>query len=268
VHLDFGRVFETQGNVDAAILEYRDALNVVQSRRRGPFRPEDEALAHRRMGGALDRLGRFADAEAHYATAQKLSPKDAKIWNDAGYNFYLQGRWSESERALRMAAKLAPDDQRIRVNLGLTLAAAGKSDEAFGLLSQSSGDAVGHANLGYLLAARGQVDLARRQYETALGLRPDFDLARRALAKLDTKNGGVHSANNSPDHEDRRLRTPAAPVDSSVKQASAARSKVPQPVLRRIPPAARSPQPVKPQARPADAPPTLDFSDFPPPPPL
>ena len=79
------------------------------------------------MGGALDRLGRFAQAEVHYKKALKLSPKDAKIWNDAGYSYYLQGRWADAERALRTAAKLAPDDERIRINLGLTLAAAGQA---------------------------------------------------------------------------------------------------------------------------------------------
>ena len=43
-------------------------------------------------------LGRFAQAETHYQKALKLSPKDPKIWNDAGYSYYLQGRWADAER--------------------------------------------------------------------------------------------------------------------------------------------------------------------------
>ena len=179
VHIDFGRVFESQGNFDAAVLEYQDALTVLETKKRGSFEPADSALAHRRMAERLDRLGRFAQAEVHYQKALKLCPKDPKVWNDVGYSYYLQGRWPDAEKALRTAAKLAPDDERIRINLGLTLAAAGKTDEAFPLSRQSSGDAIGHANLGYLLAATGQFDLARRQYETALALRPDMELARR-----------------------------------------------------------------------------------------
>jgi len=163
VHIDFGRVFESHGEFDAAVMEYQNALTVVESKRHGTFQSADLALAHRRIGGALDRLGRFAQAEVHYQKALKASPKDPKVWNDAGYSYYLQGRWSDSERALRTAAKLAPDDERVRINLGLALAAAGKTSEAFPLLAQSSGDATGHANLGYLLAATGQYDLARRQ---------------------------------------------------------------------------------------------------------
>jgi len=263
VHIDFGRVFETQENFDAAVLEYQDALTVLQQRRRGTFQPADEALAHRRMGGALDRLGRFAQAEVHYKKALKLSPKDAKVWNDAGYSYYLQGRWADAERLFRTAGKLAPDDERIRINLGLTLAAAGKPDEAFPLLSHSNGDAVGHANLGYLLAATGQIDLARRQYETALALRPDLDLARRALARLDRQQGDVLQAGMAPELKAQVAQTKAAPVDAGVNQASTARPKIPPPVPKWFPPP-RALQPVAPQVAPS----TLDLSDLPPPPPL
>ena len=75
VHIDFGRAFEAQGNPDAAILEYQDALKVTENKRRGPFRPADQALAHRRIGGAMDRQGRFAQAETHYKSALKLDPE-------------------------------------------------------------------------------------------------------------------------------------------------------------------------------------------------
>jgi len=268
VHLDFGRVFEAQGNFDAAVLEYQDALTVLAGRKHRPFRPEDEALAQRRMAGALDRLGRFAQAEVHYKKALKLSPKDAKIWNDAGYSYYLQGRWADSERALRTATKLAPDDERIRINLGLTLAAAQKPDEALPLLSQANGDAVGHANLGYLLAATGQFDLARRQYETALGMRPDLDVARRALARIDRQKAAALEASTAPAQADRLVRTTAAPVDAAVKPASMGRAKIPPPMPRRIPPGARAPVPVETQASQTAPPVTLDLSDLPPPPPL
>jgi len=267
VHIDFGRIFESQGNFDSAVLEYQDALTVLEHQRRGTFQPADEALAHRRMAGALDRLGRFAQAEVHYKKAIKLSPKDSKIWNDAGYSYYLQGRWADAERALRTAGKFAPDDERSRINLGLTLAAAGKPDEALPLLSQSSGDAVGHANLGYLLAATGQVDLARRQYETALALRPDLALPRRALAQLDRQQVGVLQAGTAPELKAQANGT-APRVDSSVNQTSTSRPKIPPPVSRRIPLGASAPHPVDSQV-PRESPrPSPGLSQLPPPPPL
>ena len=170
VHIDFGRVFESQGDFDAAVSNIRTLSPSSKTKKRGPFQPADLAW----LTGAWGRsrpIRPFAQAEVHYQQALRAAPKDPKVWNDAGYSYYLQGRWSDAEKALRTAAGLAPDDERIRINLGLALAAAGKTAEAFPLLSQSSSDATGHANLGYLLAATGQFDLARRQYETALALR-------------------------------------------------------------------------------------------------
>ena len=58
-------------------------------------------------------------------------------------------------------------------------------------MSADQGDAIGHANLGYLLAATGHIELARQEYQTALAMRPDLALARRALAQLDRQERGI-----------------------------------------------------------------------------
>lgn len=191
VRLDFGRVFETQGSLDRALQEYQDALKVAEARGREHLGSSEQVLAHRRIASVLDRMGRFTESESHYKSAQRLGPRDAKVWNDTGYSYYLQGRWRESERALRTAMKLAPDDARIRTNLGMTLGAAGKTQEAVPLLGGNQGDAIGHANLGYLLASTGQYERARQEYHAALSMRPDLDLARRALVQLDRQERGI-----------------------------------------------------------------------------
>ncbi|SIN99933.1 Tetratricopeptide repeat-containing protein [Singulisphaera sp. GP187] len=191
VHLELGRVFESQKEYSAALDEYQKSLEACARRGFGAGikgSGEKQALAHRRIGGTLDRLGRFAQAEDHYRLALKASPDDAKVWNDSGYSYYLQSRWADSERNLKTAAKLAPDDVRIQTNLGLTLAAAGKTDEALIALSKAGGTAIAHANLGYLLAAMGQNDQARAHYQTAIELQPNLAPARQALAALDAKD--------------------------------------------------------------------------------
>jgi len=217
VHIDLGRVFERQGNYEAALLEYQEALAVGERGGIGKARSRDEALAHRRMGNALDGLGRFSQAEVHYKKALKLDPHDAKIWNDAGYSYYLQGRWAEAEGALKTAARMAPDDMRIKTNLGLTMAAVGRTDEAMTLLSQYSGDAVGHANLGYLLAATGQNDLARREYEKALAIRPNLEQARRALDQIA----------RASERDEMLAESPSPARDVEVRQTAAVRPELP-----------------------------------------
>jgi Tetratricopeptide repeat len=225
VHVDFGRIFEVKGDYDAAVLEYQDALTVLETKGRGEFKAADHVIAHRRMGAALDRLGRFAQADVHYKRALKYAPRDPKVWNDLGYSYYLQSRWAESERALRTALKYAPEDERVRTNLGLTLAAAGRADDAFPLLSQTGGDAIGHANLGYFLAAAGQLELARYHYQQALAQRPDLEVARRALAQLDRQQQLAANPPNPPTanpaaHVASGSRAPDAPVDPRLDRAS------------------------------------------------
>src|SRR5262249_49326502 len=90
VHVDFGKVFDAQGNGDRALQEYQDALKVAEGRGRGDLKAADEALAHRRIASTLDRQGQFRQSEPHYQKAMKLAPKDPKVWNDAGYSYYLQ----------------------------------------------------------------------------------------------------------------------------------------------------------------------------------
>jgi Flp pilus assembly protein TadD len=246
VHLDLGRVFEQNGNLEAALGEYQLALGACERKAFGRTRNADEALAERRIGNALDRLGRFAQSEVHYRKALRLSPRDSKIWNDAGYSYYLQGRWTDAERALKTAARYAPDDPRISTNLGLTLAAAGRTGEALTLLNRYSGDAIGHANLGFLLAATGQVNLAKQQYLQALALRPNLSLARRALAQLDRAAAGeemVARADRTgpPPRADAPAGT--APVqDRSVVRASSTSTTIPPPrrFVASPPPAPRS----------------------------
>lgn len=215
VHIDFGKVFEAQGNPDRALQEYHDALKFAEERGHGSeLTADDEALAHRRIASVLDRTGQFRQSEPHYQKARKLAPRDPKVWNDSGYSYYLQGRWDEAERSFRTAMKLAPGDERIKTNLGMTLGAAGKTQEALSLLSANQGDAVGHANLGYLLASTGHYRRAREEYRAALSMRPDLMLASRALAQLDRQEKEIST--DRPDAATaRNVETP--PAQGSVR---------------------------------------------------
>ncbi len=72
VHIDFGRAFESQGNLDGAIREYQDALTVIESKRRGPFRPADEALGDTAGWGPLS-IGRAGSRRPKLITRRRCN---------------------------------------------------------------------------------------------------------------------------------------------------------------------------------------------------
>ena len=97
------------------------------------------------------------------------------------------------------------------------------------MLSQYSGDAIGHANLGFLLAATGQVELARQQYLQALALRPSLTLARRALAQLDRAQDAEAVAAAGQPGAQPVIAAPARASDDAVRKAATKRIGVPPP---------------------------------------
>ena len=260
VHIDIGRLQETNGNFEAALAEYQKAIDVcrvrgsyLSPRKNGPVQ---EALAERKLAGALDRLGRFAQAETHYEKAITLTPNDARIWNDVGYSFALQNRWDDSERALKQADAMEPNNQKTLTNLGLTLAKLGKTSEALETLTKASGPAIAHANLGYILAAMGKTKEARAQYQEAITLQPQLTAPQVALAKLDrdASQAAPALAADAPAPADpvmtraaNTLKTPTPAVAPS--PAPSAPSLVPsKPLQKPVAPTPPTPAPVVPNA--------------------
>ena len=216
VHVELAKVHESQGNNDAALAEYQQAIEIGERRgsilTSGKLGPEPLSLAHRRIAATYDRMGKFTLAEAHYGKALKLTPNDPKVWNDAGYSYYLQNRLADAERTLKTAQTFAPNDTRILTNLGLTQAMAGKTQDALTTLGKAGGPATGHANLGFILAATGRTAEARKAYETALTLQPELAQARQALSRLDAQSSTAPLAS---------LKGTAGRLDANVSAASA-----------------------------------------------
>jgi Flp pilus assembly protein TadD len=184
-HIDLGRAFDAQGAHEKALAEYQEAVRRYRPETARQGSPASRARLHRRLAGALDHLGRFDEARAHYRQAQRLAPEDPDVWNDTGYSAYLQGRWDEAERLIARAARLDPGATRAATNLGLVQAATGRTEAALATWTRALGPAAARMNLGFALAAQGRVAEARAHYVEALRLQPDLAEARQALAKLE-----------------------------------------------------------------------------------
>lgn len=100
--------------------------------------------------------------------------------------------WSD-ERIWQDTVEKRPSNSRARVNYGIDLYAAGRSDEAERELREAirlkETNAAAHANLGPLLCAQGKLDEGIAHLERALTLDPDYTRAHANLAEAYAAQG-------------------------------------------------------------------------------
>jgi Tfp pilus assembly protein PilF len=164
-----------------------------------------ETLTHR-LAVLHDSQGAFVQADIEYQRALELAPNNPDLWNDFGYSHYCRGNWAQAEEALRKTLAIKPDHKRACVNLGLVLVQAGRPDESYKAFTKVVPPAQAHCNIGFALAAKGEMAEAIHQYKIALELAPDLQLAQAALNKLQAPPGAKAKAGPQTAASDERPR--------------------------------------------------------------
>ena len=88
------------------------------------------AKVHGNLGMTLNKLERFEEAEAYLRRAITLDPKTKRRYYHLGNALYGQGQYAEAVDAYRVAAEQHPDDARIHSGLGVTLSGLERFEEA------------------------------------------------------------------------------------------------------------------------------------------
>jgi tetratricopeptide (TPR) repeat protein len=197
-----GVVLEKQGQVDAAVKSYRQAVELSPNysnallnlgkalAETGHFTEAaaryQEALrirpdlvdAHTGLGAALTRLGRLDEAVAHYQEALRVRPNSAEAHNNLGVALAGRGQLDEAMVHYQKALEINPDHAEAHNNLGVALDGCGRVDEAMlhyqKALQIKPDHADAHNNLGLVLSGRGRVDEAMTHYQRALELKPNY----------------------------------------------------------------------------------------------
>jgi Flp pilus assembly protein TadD len=175
VQIAYGRTLERQGQDDAAIHAYQDA--VKQDPRR--------ADAYLRLAILHDKRGKFDESASYYQKALGASPGNPDVFCDKGYSLYLQRKLDAAEAALRQAIALRPEFPRAHNNLGLVLAHEGQRSAAlaeFRKAGCSVADA--HLNLAFVMAVEGRWEEAKKQYGLVLAANPKCEEARKGLKEV------------------------------------------------------------------------------------
>ena len=141
-------------------------------------------ICSRRLAVLYDRVDEQARAMNEYQRLLAKIPNDSTLLNDLGYSYYNRGQWQQAEIYLQKSVKADRSNKRAWINLGMTLAQLDRNAEALEAFQQAVSRAEAHANLAFIMSAKGHIEDAIREYETALTLEPALRQARHALEKL------------------------------------------------------------------------------------
>ena len=178
-HTAMGQVVtQFDRDLEAGRAHYRRALDL---------RP-DLGLAHAYLALSLTMGGRFPEARAAVAQAQRLEPASIPFNSIAGLVAYFGRSYDEAERQLASLVRAVPDAPLPRQFLARVLLIQGRDEEVLALLDGRNDPAPGSlSNLGRALAGAGRREAARAEAVRieALGARGfgvGFELALLHLA--------------------------------------------------------------------------------------
>ncbi len=140
------------------------------------------------LGMSLRNQGKLTQALQTYAQAEKLAPKNASIFNNAGNVLNQLARFPEAIVAFELALVLDPVMLSAYTGLGNALKDSGQQEAAFALyhrfIKTFPQDPYPRCELGSILMAHQQFDDAQRCFESAMALDATAPLPYEAMGLL------------------------------------------------------------------------------------
>ena len=161
------------------------------------YKPAD-AKSHSNLARVLMAQARYDAAVPHTEEALRLQPDNGEFHLDYASLLQRLGRADEAGPQYEAAARLLPDSPEAHYNYALILASAGKENDVLRELQravQLKPDYVdAQLKLADALFAKGDLEEAKRHYTTALGTDPKLAVAHNSLGRLYLTQGQVSQA--------------------------------------------------------------------------
>jgi len=185
-----GHLLEQQGQIEAAVQQYRKALAVGHE-----YTP-----AYHRLGLLLSEFGRHDEALEMFQRAAALAPKNAVLRNNLGYELMLHEEWAQAERELTKAVELDANFSRAHINRGIVLSKLDRFDEALESFRSVLPEADAYYNLGLMYRGQKRYDEAAGAFARVLAIDPTFSAAITQLEQLAPRVDRL-AWNRSPESE-------------------------------------------------------------------
>jgi len=211
-HLEAGRAYAKEDDVEAALLEFDKSLELKadywethllladlllrQGRPAEAIEQYELALelnpghfaTRTNLGAALRQVGRYEESRQYLEAALRIMPNSAELHGSLGMTLFLAGELDDAGRHYREAVRLNPDLADNHFRFGLLLLRTGQADEAVEHLTRSVAirpeDYVAHHYLGLALTSQRRYAEAVEEYETAIRLNAAYGPAYIGLARL------------------------------------------------------------------------------------
>lgn len=169
-----------QGDVRAALPRLERAVRL------DPRQPE----ARSALAEALGRAGRHAAAVEQWQEAVRLQPGRADVWAGLGSALGRSGKPDDAVKAMARAVELEPRNPSLLARLAFAEHGAGRIEDAARHLRETAeasapGEFRHSGALGLVLLQAGRRDEARVWLARSRPSEPEYDEARRALARLE-----------------------------------------------------------------------------------
>lgn len=180
-HLERGQAYLAQGNTEAAILEFKNVVQIDPLDARGRYQL---ALTYLKR----DDPSRLAEARDHLAVAVQEDPTNLDARASLVEVCLRLGEAASAATHAESAVRLAPGNPRALLLRGRAYLASGRTDDAIADLSKAAAQGPKTAEpLVYLargLMAKKEYEQARQHLERAVGLDPKSGAAQIALGDL------------------------------------------------------------------------------------
>jgi tetratricopeptide (TPR) repeat protein len=193
-HNNLGGVLLEEKKYDEAISHYTDALALCLDYTQYFNLANAQADAASARGDSV----LFAQAVQNYQQALKLKPDATDVFNNLGMTLAAAGKTDEAIAQFRAALQLKPDLEAARYNLAFSLASAHRAEESIAQYCQAARleptTAQAHHKFATDLLSHGKTDEAVLEFRAALRIKPDFETAQFDLADVLSRAGKLDDA--------------------------------------------------------------------------
>jgi len=180
-------------------VEARDGASAVECCEMYIASNPNDSLGYIHLGGVRHEIGEYEEAILAFEKALRLSPDDAKVWNNFGYSCFCAGQTDRALAAFNRAIEINPDYKHAWYNKGYSLHGVDRLEEAVKCyrraLEIDAVDPVLLNNLGNAMYNLGQFAESIPSFVEAINVDPDYEIAwnniGNALEKMGIFRGAI-----------------------------------------------------------------------------